>query len=50
MLDNDAAGNAGAARLAAAARAKNPALRIDRKLPPFGKDWNDALRKQRALL
>mgnify|MGYP004640556523 CR=1 FL=1 len=43
MLDNDAAGNAGAARLAAAAREKNPALRIDRKLPPNGKDWNDAL-------
>lgn len=50
MLDNDAAGNAGAARLAAAARAKNPALRIDRKLPPCGKDWNDALQKRRRQL
>lgn len=49
MLDNDAAGNDGAVWLKAAALAERPTLTITRELPPFGKDWNDALRKRKNL-
>lgn len=43
LLDRDEAGDAAAQRLKETALRLAPTLTVERKLPPCGKDWNDAL-------